>query len=257
MLKEIEEEIRKLKKVHEELNKELENPQKEVLCCRHKNKGFQYYIAEKYQGKNKMKMVKKLAEEDYSKHLRNAVFETIKKLEKVRKIYSEEVLGNAYMKLHEGKRALITNRFPTFEELKKELLDAEYDPLPFSADNDTEYFTNKGERVRSKSEKIIADELLYQQIPYRNEMPLVLRERGKQVQIRPDFTVISPSERKIKYIEHLGMLDSSGYYIKTLNKLDLYEKNGLLIGRDVILTHETSYAPFSTETLKKYIDTMI
>ena len=52
----------------------------------------------------------------------------------------------------------------------------------------TEYYTIKGERVRSKSEKIIADELYRYQIPYKYEFPLTLATHNRNIQLYPDFT---------------------------------------------------------------------
>lgn len=48
------------------------------------------------------------------------------------------------------------------------------------------------ERVRSKSEVIIADILNQEGIPYRYECPLQLKGWGK---VYPDFTVLSERER--------------------------------------------------------------
>ena len=49
------------------------------------------------------------------------------------------------------------------------------------------------------------------------------------------------------------MLDNPVYFKNTLGKLDVYEKNNLLIGRDVILLHESSYRPLNTRVIADYI----
>ena len=46
----------------------------------------------------------------------------------------------------------------------------------FDENNRTEFYTRKGERVRSKSELIIAEELQRYQVPYLYEKPLELKE---------------------------------------------------------------------------------
>lgn len=50
------------------------------------------------------------------------------------------------------------------------------------------------------------------------------------------------------------MLDQPYYFQNVLAKLDAFEKNGLLIGRDVILLHESAYRPLNTRVIADYID---
>ncbi len=38
--------------------------------------------------------------------------------------------------------------------------------------------------------------------------------------------------------------DNEEYLAKALNKISTYEKNGIVLGRDLILTYETSREPF-------------
>ena len=59
---------------------------------------------------------------------------------------------------------------------------------------------------------------------------------------------------EVKYVEHLGMMDNPLYLKNTLSKLDIYEKNNILIGRDVILLHESSYRPLNTRAIADYIN---
>ena len=113
-----------------------------------------------------------------------------------------------------------------------------------------EIYTNKGERVRSKSEKIIADMLNRYEIPYRYEYPIYLRRLG---QIYPDFTVLDVKKRKQIYWEHFGMMDNNDYCEKALRKLDIYMKNDILIGDTLIFTHETSKHPLETAVIDKLI----
>ena len=40
---------------------------------------------------------------------------------------------------------------------------------------------------------------------------------------------------------------------KTMNKLDLYEKNGYLLGKNLLIFHETSSAPLNMSVIDQYI----
>ena len=64
--------------------------------------------------------------------------------------------------------------------------------------------TAKGERVRSKSEKILADYFYSRKIPYHYEKPLHLRGYGI---VYPDFTLLSRKTRREVYWEHEGLVE--------------------------------------------------
>lgn len=92
------------------------------------------------------------------------------------------------------------------------------------------YSTVKGDRVRSKSEVIIANLLAQKGIPYEYEKPLKY-EHGS---IEPDFT-IKLSNGKEVYWEHLGMLGVESYDNRWLQKQDIYDK---YFGGKLIVTYE-------------------
>ena len=96
--------------------------------------------------------------------------------------------------------------------------------------------TEKGETVRSKSEKLIADKLFYNNIPYKYEAKLVL---GNKI-VFPDFTILNVRTRKQLYYEHFGKMADEEYFEDSfLYKNELYTKHNLLLGRDWIATFES------------------
>ncbi|CVK20104.1 RecQ family ATP-dependent DNA helicase [Sporomusa sphaeroides] len=82
------------------------------------------------------------------------------------------------------------------------------------------YSTVKGDRVRSKSEVIIANLLAKNSIAYEYEKKLEY-EKGKWIE--PDFTITLPDGRDL-YWEHLGMLGVESYDKRWLEKQDIYDK---------------------------------
>ncbi len=75
--------------------------------------------------------------------------------------------------------------------------------------------TLAGHKVRSKSEVIISNLLYTNQIPYRYEAALPLKEFTAY----PDFTILHPVTNKIFYWEHFGMMDNAPYCDTACNKL--------------------------------------
>lgn len=96
--------------------------------------------------------------------------------------------------------------------------------------------TGRGERVRSKSEVIIADTLFHYQIEYQYERPL----RGKDNTIQcPDFTVFC-FDGSIILWEHLGLLNNEGYRMNWESKKHWYEMNGFIIGENLFISQDTN-----------------
>lgn len=163
-------------------------------------------------------------------------------------------LQKIYKELHPARKAIVAPLFRPIEEVIGEFNHISYEGKPFDEMDQTSYYTIQGERVRSKSEKIIADELYRRGVPYKYELPLELRTWNRKIIVYPDFTVLNKRTGKKWILEHFGMMDNVGYFETTIQKLDTYEKNDILLGRDLILLHETSTSPLDTKVLEKYIN---
>lgn len=118
------------------------------------------------------------------------------------------------------------------------------------ADNATAHYTDKKERVRSKSEVIIANALHRAGIPYHYEKPLVVKNHV----FHPDFTVLRISDRKEMFWEHLGMMDDKEYANSVIWKIREYEENGIYPGDRLIITAETYRLPFNLSIINRTIN---
>lgn len=223
------------------------------FACKKIRGHYRYYIDEKYASLNKeFNQISEMALAEYRRKLKPILETEIRYLRHA--LETEAKLIEVYNNLYEGKRVVFEPDILPVSEKMMRFEQEEYEGLPFDENDRTEYYTNRGERVRSKSEKIIADELNRQGIPYKYEKPLKLLVDGKIKEFYPDFTVMNITDGEIKYLEHLGMMDNPLYFKNTLSKLDIYEKNKLLVGRDVILLHESSYRPLNTKVITDYIN---
>ena len=70
--------------------------------------------------------------------------------------YTDDELENIYLKEHSERQKLIKPVEPTWEQKINEWISKEYDGKEFH-ENVPVILTERGERVRSKSEKIMAD----------------------------------------------------------------------------------------------------
>ena len=207
-----------------------------------------------YLSKEKIDFAKKVAQKEYCSKLLPRIKVLLKEVEKMERLYQDGFLEAPYMELCEARKRLVQPFFVPIKDYIKAWQAEKYEPGKFDENDTTCYITARGERVRSKSEMIIANELYRLGIPYRYEYPITLRINGKEAVFRPDFMVMNKRTGRIFYIEHLGMMDNSAYYNNTMMKLDVFEQNGLLIGRDVLLFHESSRKPININVVRQYIE---
>ena len=112
--------------------------------------------------------------------------------------------------------------------------------------------TDHGEEVRSKSELIIANELLRAGVPYRYECPVELKNMGT---VYPDFTVLNIRLRKELLWEHRGMMDDPTYAGDAIRKMADFAASGYFPGINLIITEETSAFPLDTQLIRAMIQT--
>ena len=254
MLKKIKNEIDFLENVRKECIETIEQAPKGKLRCAINKGCYQYYMGKTYLGQDKKVYVKQLAQKEYCEKLETQIEKHLPKLKEIESFYCNEILEEQFRRLHPGRKQLVEPLIKPVEEIVKEFEKIEYVGKGFSEEDETAYYTIKGERVRSKSEKIIADELCRYQIPYKYELPVKLLHKNRILQFYPDFTALNKRTGKRWIIEHFGMMDKNSYFENAMQKLDIYEKNGILLGQDLILFHETSSSPLNTSVLRQYIE---
>ena len=125
----------------------------------------------------------------------------------------------------------------------------EYQGKPFGEDAPV-HFTLKQERVRSKSEVLIANALARAGVPYKYEYPLRLKN---QMLIYPDFTILRLRDRKQIYWEHLGLIDDTEYRTHAIRKVMSYEENGIFLGENLIISVESFHIPLNEVTIQRLI----
>ena len=108
--------------------------------------------------------------------------------------------------------------------------------------------TDQGERVRSKSERILADYFYRNGIQYKYECPLYLKGFGT---VHPDFTFLSKKTKQEIYWEHDGRMDDPAYAQNAIKKIHAYQENNIYPGERLILTFETAKAVLDTKIIEK------
>ena len=204
----------------------------------------------KYLPAKKLSTAKQIATYDYLKEIIRQIDRELKSLERAIKTCGKYNPESYYSTLCKGRQKLINPIKPTDEQYVEKWLSEPYEGGSFALDDDSEFYTDKNERVRSKSEILIANALKKYNIPYKYECPLYLEGLGV---IRPDFSVLNVKQRKLLYWEHLGKMDDEEYARTNVNRINFYEKNGVFKGDRLIVTWETSKTPLDTKLLDMVI----
>lgn len=253
-LKELDGHIERLKKAIESKgdgNLVLSNMRGHIRFYERKEK----HNERQYLGRDQKATITSLAQKKYETRLLEAAEAEKEKLENCLTLLSDN--GNSDM------NAVMTSMEPElFEYLKPDV--ATDDGFAQKWREAKYYRAKRGEGhiyetlnkdiVRSKSEVIIADRLFSAGIPYRYEERLEFDdEHFNTIKYYPDFTILNKRTKEVFYWEHLGNLGDPEYCFKNLTKLEDYSDNGILLGKNLILTFESQNKPLYTANVDRLI----
>lgn len=254
--KQLKNELERLKEISRKTERSLKEAPKGALRLSKSQGSTQYYYLTKgaprngkYISKKDSDLVRRLAQKKYDEEILKYANNAVHKIAGLIDIYSDDRIEEIFYSEHPERQKLIAPVESTFEQSLKEWMKVPYTGKTFQ-ENSPVILTNAGVRVRSKSEKIIADYLEYTGIAYKYECPINLRPFGN---VYPDFTILSPKNGQEIYWEHEGMMDNPEYARSAIQKIELYEKNGIYPGEKLILTFETSTAIINSELIKSLV----
>ncbi|MFM1603011.1 hypothetical protein ABGF26_07765 [Helcococcus ovis] len=216
----------------------------------HKTKRKNGKFTEKYLRNDEMNTVKTLAYNSYIKKLKKHVSKTLLLLKKLSKLNLENGIDEIYVSLPDSKKSLFSPIEPTWEQVLKHWKSIPYEKKLFLP-NSQEIYTNKSERVRSKSEKILADYFDSIGLEYKYECPIVI---SKYSTLHPDFTFLSPITKQEIYWEHFGIMDNKEYVNNAISKLEAYNSIGIYQGKNLIITYETQIKSLNTNFFKNLVN---
>ena len=246
----------------------------------------QYYQKIDKDGKNgryldaaHRELAQKLAQKAYNIKLLPAIKKELALLQAALTKIQEATKGGeiplvALEQVNPDSRALITTATLTDEQYAAAWQSQKYKRKPFKPDA-PELYTARGERVRSKSEVIIADTLNRLGIPYHYEFPLTLKSGGRasnsgttstnsgttdsrtKITVHPDFLCLNLRTREEFIWEHFGLMDDPAYSTKAVQKLNTYNENCIHPGHNLIISTETTELPLNTKHIENLINTFL
>jgi len=231
-----------------------------VAPCK-KDTNFRYYLREKSSDKmgiylkaNQENIKREYATKKYYKELIKEIENELKQLKKLRTNYTGDSIISTYKGIGLGIKMLISPLNidnDTFEILWKS---EPFEGLGFDEKDTSSLYSNCGERMRSKSELLIANTLNRRNIPYKYECPITLCNGQK---VYPDFTILDVKNRKVKYWEHLGKMGDLSYVSKNMWKLEEYKRMGIRLGINLFVTYENGVNSIGTDDINSTIDALL
>lgn len=237
---------RELEKKLKETKRQLDTLPQGKLYARKNGKYFSYYLVSedgerKYISKNNGDYIRQLAQRKYVQSLYKQLQNQYQLIKADLAKYHPESLKETYDKLSPGIKKLVEPIVLPDDMYADSWLKYECDKKKQYPTNN--YSTNRvyeasnGTFLRSKSEIIISEELERHNIPYIYEYP-VKTETGKI--LYPDFYMLNKRTRKAYFYEHFGMMDEEEYCNNALLKIEEYARNGIRIGKNFLVSFETS-----------------
>lgn len=250
-------EQKRLEKIRRETEERLKNVPEGTLRISKSNNHIQYYHCKEgctqkngtYLHKSQEKLVRSLAQKNYDEKVLRLVEKRLRQIKNLTKEYQDDEIEMIYQKEHIVRQSLIVPVELNWEKMLEQWIAEEYEGKDFK-EGDTVIYSEKGERVRSKSEKILADYFYRKDIPYKYEKPLYLKGYGI---VYPDFTFLSKKTGKEIYWEHEGRMDDPVYAKSAVKKIQTYENNGIYVGDRLILTFETETTILNTANIEKNV----
>ena len=225
------------------------------LKISHKKKHTEYYWINSDNGcgsyikQRNIKLAAALAQKAYDRVILRYAAKELRLIDKLIKNYKKENIDMVYEVLSKDRQLLVHPIWPSDEEFLREWLKQESCQGTFDEDF-PEFYTKNNERVRSKSEILIANDLFDYKVPYLYECRINLPGYGTAF---PDFIILDMKKRRTIIWEHLGKMDDPDYVERNLRKINAYLKNGYVIGETLILTFETHDQPLNTVIVDKII----
>ena len=204
-------------------------------------------LSEEYITMKNINIAKSLAQKAYNKHFLKKARKELDNIEKFTKRFKGNNSESIFTNLSSDRQNLVTPYIIPDHLYAKEWQSQSFRSNPYMPEN-IKYDTRRGEKVRSKSEAILADMLYDLGIPYHYEKPLII---NNGIVRYPDFTLLKVKTREEIYMEHFGLLEDEEYRRGCLNKLDEYRENGIYPGKNLILTYETSDNPLDIKGIKE------
>lgn len=206
-------------------------------------------VSGKYIAKNNRMLAYNLAQKDYNEAFIKQAKEELNRLQIIKELLSKEDADYAYTGISEHRRKLIRPYILTDALYAEAWLRQPFKTNPYKPEEKT-CDTNRGDKVRTKSEGFLANMFYDLGIPYRYEEGIRMSSGNMRY---PDFTLLKVKTKEEFYFEHLGRLDLSSYRADNFIKMDEYRASGIYLGKNLLVSYEVGESPLDLRGIRKML----
>ena len=219
-----------LSRTIDRLDEKIDSLPEGSIRVKHKAGTFHYLYYQgdktiKYLRKNDSETIKNLIQKKYLKLVQKAAKQEVKALSKAIELYPKTRMERVYEELPSELKEHALPIIPDDDQFAAKWQAEPFKPKPFRKDA-PKLYTLKGERVRSKSEVIIADRL----------------------------SILRMSDRKVVYYEHCGKMTDPEYTKDIPERANKYARIGIFQGDRLFYTFESAECPLDIEALNTFIE---
>lgn len=270
--------LESLEKTIKYSEKRLKDLPEGTLYVKNVKGGLRYYIRsdetkgkEIYLSSKETETIKAYQEKAYYKELKKTAEAELAALKKIQKLKEKtKSIEQVYFDIPENRRNFIKPYVPEqIEDVRKKIEKecsfwAKEKFVRKGVSKDLNYTTLNGEKVRSKSELIIADRLKNAGVPYLYEGKYVFKDdelnsKKDAFDIEfdvwfPDFQVLNTKTGELLFWEHFGLMDNPEYCASVQFKIETYARHQIIIGKNLIVTMESSQHALNVDYIDKLIE---
>lgn len=238
------------------LESKLDSLPEERLTFSQKNSNIQFYYRRKgetkcsYLSKKNANQVNLLANKYYIEKVLPSLKANLCAAEKFIALHSGKEERDVFNSMPLDLQKLNNNLFLYKPKFIENWLNRPYERNPYKSEA-LIFDTARGDKVRSKSEVILSNTFFRYELIYLVEFPLKLKQT-KRI-IYPDFTILNTKTMEVIYWEHFGMMDNPEYATAAVKRIQILQDEGLVLGKNLICTFETSTIPLSSSLVESYI----
>lgn len=211
-----------------------------------------------YIRKSEIKLAMDLAQKSYYQAAKPLLEKEKQQLENFLKNYNHEETELLFYNLNNVRKKLVKPIEMCKADIIQQWNNEDYEENDYYGENKI-FETEQGDKVRSKSEVIIAN-MLYEyrkDILYKYERPIFIDKEGVVGKMFPDFTILNIYTGTITYYEHFGCLDDPVYAEACVKKINNYIRNGIMPGKNLVMTYESREHPLDIIVVRKTIEGLL
>ena len=246
-------------KVQQYIKNASPHPAETMTIRERKRRGFTYYYQrnfgennldkEYYIPKSNSRLINLLLQNQYASKVAPYYETQLNLIHQLQAVIAQDTDRKFYDSLSEESKQHLVPLVPYEPDIIQEWLNQPFARNQYYLENAV-HDSLRGDKLRSKSEVLIANALYHAGLPYFVDIEM----RIDGTPMYPDFLILRPSDKKEFIWEHFGLMSDPIYVDNAVKKIHMYDDLGFHIGDNFIVTFENTFFPLSSTMVEGIIE---